>query len=177
MGSSKPVEEEPSRVPLHLLRDRLGARWLRQRRGLNLEIHAHNLVRRTLPTKYGALAKLRELQVGRSAQFHAGSDKDAVDLQARSPLEFKEQVYQAGISRAAAQHPPATCEDRPSHSLNQAARFLAGNRSNLHRPGNRHGLHFVARNRLWSHVLLIGGAAPDLRAVRKRDCRHSSLRP
>lgn len=95
-----------------------------QRRRLDFEIYAYDLVWGTLASEYGALAKLGELKVSRSAEFNSGSDEDAIDLQARSPLELEEQIDQPGIGGASAQHPPAASEDCAGNSLHEPARLL-----------------------------------------------------
>jgi len=95
----------------------LRVRKFRQGRRLNFKIYAYDLVWGTLSSEYGALAKLSELKVSRPAEFNPGSDEDAVDFQARSPLELEEQIDQPGIGGASAQHPPSASEDCAGNGL------------------------------------------------------------
>jgi hypothetical protein len=75
---------------------------VRLRTRLDFEVYAHDLVWRAFSLKDGALAKLGELKVSRPAEFNSGSDEDAVDLEARSPLELEEEIDQPGIGGASA---------------------------------------------------------------------------
>jgi len=104
-------------VSCPLLRDRSRVRRVGKWRRLDFEVYAYDLVWGPLSSKDGALAKLGELQVRRPAEFNPGGDENAVNLQARSPLELEEEIDQSGIAGASAQHPPAASEDCAGDSL------------------------------------------------------------
>jgi hypothetical protein len=68
----------------------------------------------------GALAKFGESNVAGLAELNAGGDKEAVDIDAGLPLEFKQHVNNSVVRRAPAKNPSAAAGDCAGKSANQA---------------------------------------------------------
>ena len=79
---------------------------------LDLQINAHDLLAAIFPDHPRALAKFRKTNVRTLTQFNAGSYENAVNLEARLPLKFKQNVDQAFIAGTAAQNPTPASQDR-----------------------------------------------------------------
>ena len=71
-----------------------------------------------------ALAKFRKTNVGALAEFQSRGNQNAVDLQAGAPFEFKQDVDQARIACAAAEHPASAAQNRAGKGFHRPARFL-----------------------------------------------------
>ena len=95
------------------------------RRRLNLEINAHDLLLAFLPNHARALAQFRKADMRSLAEFKTRRNQDAVNLQARPPFKLKENVDQARVTRAPAQYPASATENRPSKGLHCPARFAS----------------------------------------------------
>jgi hypothetical protein len=94
------------------------------RRRLNLEIDAHNLLLAFFPNHPRTLAQFRKADVRTLAEFKTRRNQDAVDLQARPPFKLKENIDQARVTRAPAQYPASATENRTSKGLHCPARFV-----------------------------------------------------
>ena len=81
------------------------------RKGLDFEIDAGDLRAAILLVAAGALAKLGEADVPVLAQFEAGGNEHAVDVEAGLALELEQHAHRAGVAGAAAQNPAAAAED------------------------------------------------------------------
>ena len=117
-------------------------------KGLDLQVDAGNLGAAILLVAAGALAEFGKADVPALAQFQAGGDHHAVNIDAGLPLKLEQHIHGAGIVCSAAENPAATTQDCAGESLDQARRLFDGDGLHLHGPGNAHHLSCVAG---WQH--------------------------
>lgn len=82
-----------------------------------------------------ALAQFSETDMPGLAELDSGGNQKAVDLNARTPLEFKEHVNHSVVAGTAAEHPAAASQDAPSNYADQPRRFNRRHSFHLQRPG------------------------------------------
>src|ERR1035437_10956323 len=85
--------------------------------GLDLQVDAGNIGTALLLVVAGALAEFSKTDVPALAQFQAGGDHHAVNINAGLPLELEQHIHGAGIVCSAAENPAATAEDCAGEGL------------------------------------------------------------
>jgi hypothetical protein len=135
------------------------------RKRLNFKIDAGNLRTAVSNLAARALAKFGEPDVSALAQFQAGGDQHAVNVDTRLAFKLKQHAHAACVVGAPAQDPAPATQNRPRERLDKPRRLRTGNGLHLHRPGNGERLpHFEVRH-AQPHCWVIGAPAKCFTAV------------
>lgn len=91
---------------------------------LYLQIDADDFLLAIFAHHLRALAELGKANVGSLAEFQSCCNQNAVDFQAGAPLEFKQDLDQARVACAPAQHPASAPENRAGQGFDRPARLF-----------------------------------------------------
>jgi len=111
---------------------RASIRWERS----GSPVRCWNLGAAILLVAAGALAEFSKANVTVLAQFQAGGNHHAVNIDAGLPLKLEQHIHGACIVCSAAENPAATTQDSAGEGLDQARGLFCGDGLHLHGPGN-----------------------------------------
>ena len=138
------------------------------RRRLDLQINANNLLLALFLDHARALAQFCKAEVRTLAQFQACCNQNAVNLETGSPFEFEQDVDQSRVTCTSAQYPASASEDRPRKGLHSPARLVPRDCPHLQSPWNHSRLEWIAEGRSLSHARLIGYSARIFKLCHRR---------
>ena len=135
------------------------------REGLYFEVNAGNLTPAVGMVIPGAMAEFREAYMSVLAEFNAGCNKNAVDVDAGLALKFKEQIHNAGISGAATQNPAAASKNCTGKCADQARWFNHGHGLDFEGPRHFDRPCRITLQHIEPHNAYIGRPHRNLSAV------------